>query len=99
MKSLINRNWNDAAKALNNEEHLRRKLLSFAPRKKTLWLIERARQLGCGIKFAGRGDGGCLWAIGPEVSISRFKKACQDYGQFFPLVVDREGLTVNIKHK
>jgi D-glycero-alpha-D-manno-heptose-7-phosphate kinase len=92
--SLAKRDWASATKALNEEEYLRRKFLSFELGKNTIQLIREARQLGCGIKFAGGGGGGCLWAIGQVASILRFKKICQSYAQPLPFKVARRGLVV-----
>lgn len=96
VKSLIDGSWADAARALDKEEYLRGKFLSFTLKEDIIRLMEEARELGCGIKFAGGGGGGCLWAIGPEDSISHFKQVCQDYAQLLPLKVDKTGLVVEI---
>lgn len=96
VKSLIGENWANAARALDKEEYLTRNFLSFTLRENIIQLMEKARELGCGIKFTGSGGGGCLWAIGPEISISRFKQVCQNYAQLFPLKVDNTGLVVEV---
>lgn len=96
VESLIDGDWVNAARALDKEEYLRRKFLSFTLKKDIVRLMRKARELGCGIKFAGAGGGGCLWAVGSRVSISRFKKVCQNYTKFLPLKVDKGGLEVKV---
>lgn len=67
--SVANGDWNAAAKAVNREVDIRHRSGS-SPISEDAWkFVYAARSKGCGARHAGRGGGGCLWAIGDPAQI------------------------------
>jgi D-glycero-alpha-D-manno-heptose-7-phosphate kinase len=71
--SLKERDWKGAIRYLNEEVTIRRELTpdAFIPLTETL--IDQAKELGCGARFAGAGAGGCVWAIGEPQDIKKLE--------------------------
>jgi len=68
------KNWHQGAELLQEEMALRKKLTPEALIPITAELVEQAEQVGCGVRFAGAGAGGSLWALGEIHEINRLKK-------------------------
>lgn len=92
-----------AARALLVESELRAQLIPQVLPEEDEILLTVARESGCGAKVTGRGEGGSIWAIGPEEAIRHVKDEWQDTferrgsGRLLPTSIAAEGLQVAIE--
>lgn len=67
--------WNGAARRLQGEMAVRRRITPQALDENTEALVEAAEKTGCGARFCGAGAGGSVWALGERENIDRLKPA------------------------
>jgi len=67
------KDWGQAAELLRKEMALRRRITPEALIPITAELVDQAESVGCGARFAGAGEGGCLWALGHKEKIKGLK--------------------------
>jgi len=60
--------WNTAGSSLNEEMEIRKKITPEALIPVTKTLLDQAKEAGCSARFAGAGAGGCVWAIGNNLT-------------------------------
>jgi D-glycero-alpha-D-manno-heptose-7-phosphate kinase len=89
-----------AATALRAEADLRSQLLGTDFSEQDLLLIRAAKDNSCGVRFTGRGGGGCLWALGRPSSIDAVRGRWQQIleergsGRLLTNTIAREGLKI-----
>jgi D-glycero-alpha-D-manno-heptose-7-phosphate kinase len=77
VKALAGKNYNKAAEYMNRETGIRRKMTPDVLDKVGRRLAGIALQNDCGVRFAGAGGGGCLWALGEIENIDRLRPLWQ----------------------
>ncbi len=65
--------WKEAAACLAHEMSIRKKITPEALIPMTEKLVQEGERCGCGVRFAGAGAGGSLWAIGEEKNIAQLR--------------------------
>jgi D-glycero-alpha-D-manno-heptose-7-phosphate kinase len=93
----------EAGHALSEEGRLRGLLLPDLIPAADGVLIDAAERAGCGVRFAGRGGGGCIWALGEVAPIqevrARWEQIFQQRGsgQILPVRLATDGLRVETR--
>lgn len=70
--------WVDAIALLSAENALRAQLARSSVNSQDTMLFEQARLCGGAARFAGGGNGGCIWAIAPPERVSDLTQAWSD---------------------
>lgn len=78
VEALCKKNIKDAVSAVNSELAIRREMTPDVLDDMGERLAESAGKNRCGVRFAGAGGGGCIWAIGEPDNIERLKKQWND---------------------
>jgi galactokinase len=65
----------EAAEAMNREASVRAAFLREFSTQEDEELARLGRDAGCGVRVAGRGSGGAVWAMGPEDGITFLRDA------------------------
>jgi D-glycero-alpha-D-manno-heptose-7-phosphate kinase len=100
VRSVTIKDWATAARAMNKEVQIRRKMTPEVFDEMGVALFEKAVAHGCGARFTGSGGGGCLWALGEEESIRTLRVAWANIlsqrggAKLLEAKVDPEGLEV-----
>lgn len=71
-------NYKEAAIWMNREAHLRRQMTPAVFDEMGEKLATAGRDSGCGVRFAGAGGGGCVWAVGETKNIDRLRGLWED---------------------
>lgn len=66
--------WKQAAQALDREMEIRCMLTPQVLTADAKKLVNAARTQNCGVRVAGAGGGGCVWAIGASGDIARLRR-------------------------
>jgi D-glycero-alpha-D-manno-heptose-7-phosphate kinase len=66
-----------AQRMMNHETDLRLGMTPDVLDKVGKMLVDEARRLGCGARFAGAGGGGCIWALGAAGQIDLLRRRWQ----------------------
>jgi D-glycero-alpha-D-manno-heptose-7-phosphate kinase len=92
------KNYKKAAKAMNKEMVIRRKMTPEVLDATGEKLVASAVKMNCGARFTGAGGGGCIWALGETGDIDRlrltWKKllAAQKEACLLDVKIDSKGL-------
>jgi D-glycero-alpha-D-manno-heptose-7-phosphate kinase len=78
VESVSVKDWPTAARAMNKEVQIRRKMTPEVFDEVGVALFEKAVARGCGARFTGSGGGGCIWALGEEEDIAPLKPEWMD---------------------
>lgn len=70
--------WKVAVELLRKEMEYRRQITPEAIIPITAFLLDQAKDAGCGARFAGAGAGGSFWALGEKDDIDRLRKTWAD---------------------
>jgi mevalonate kinase len=95
--------YDQAGRLLLVESELRAQLIPQVLPEENEILLRVAQEAGCGAKVTGRGEGGCIWAIGSEESIGEVRLGWQDIfdrrgsGILLPTSIAAKGLKVTLK--
>lgn len=73
-----------AVRCMEEELEIRLRLTPDVLDRAGLCLAAAARELGCGVRFAGAGGGGCLWALGTEEAVRALRTKWQGLMQDLP---------------
>ncbi|MEE4609304.1 MAG: galactokinase [Desulfobacteraceae bacterium] len=90
-----------AGEVLNADTRLRRQMTPEVLDEAGQRLVEAAMDAGCGARFAGAGNGGCIWALGTASAIAGLRETWQTVlasipgGLVLDARVDRRGVTVS----
>jgi D-glycero-alpha-D-manno-heptose-7-phosphate kinase len=76
--ALKSSNYKEAARWVNNEAALRRRITPEVFDEMGVQLSAAGRKTDCGVRFAGAGGGGCVWAIGEAKDIDRLRILWED---------------------
>lgn len=99
-ESILNAQWDDAAKALGREAGLWEIVCPEVWTSLTGELRRVAEKHGCGARFTGAGGGGCCWALGAPTDIAQVRSAWEtmlrrtEAGRLLSCEVTDRGLTV-----
>jgi len=93
-ESLLTDNIDLIIDCINTEEKLRSDFLEYKIPSAASKIITTARKNNCGVKFVGGGGGGCLWVLGQEDNLLKFKKEIYRLKtiQFLPFSIDYDGV-------
>lgn len=72
--SLADFRLDEAARAMNREVEIRRKMTPEVLDEIGVKLVDTALGENCGARFTGAGGGGCLWALGEKRNIDNLRK-------------------------
>lgn len=70
---LRRQDFSAASDEMNTETAIRREMTPEVFDATGALLSEEALAEGCGVRFAGAGGGGCLWALGEEAAVGRLR--------------------------
>lgn len=73
-EALAGKDLERAAAAMNRETAIRREMTPDVFDPTGQLLAADAVAAGCGVRFAGAGGGGCIWALGPASAIDRLRR-------------------------
>ena len=90
-----------AAKLMNRETAIRRKMTPDVLDAIGVQLVETAVTHNCGTRFTGAGGGGCIWALGDIKDIDSLRPiweeilSTENEGRLLDLTIDSQGLVVH----
>lgn len=93
-------NFHQAAKLMNQEVGIRRKLTPEVLTEAGEQLVKIAVENKCGARFTGAGGGGCIWAIGNAKEITMTRNAWKSImkkdspASLLDIAVDNKGVTL-----
>jgi D-glycero-alpha-D-manno-heptose-7-phosphate kinase len=96
--ALRRRNYKEAARAMNREMMIRRKMTPEVLDNMGEKLVSAAVQRNCGARFTGAGGGGCIWALGEAEHINKLRPRWEERlskregGCLLDIGIDSEGL-------
>jgi len=99
-EAIRDHDYRAAGRALFEEFEVRSEMMDQIVPDEDRMLVTSARDLGCGVRFAGRGGGGSIWAIGEADAITSLSAewtsilSRREAGFVFPRRIAREGLHV-----
>jgi D-glycero-alpha-D-manno-heptose-7-phosphate kinase len=74
-QAVARRHWNEAAEWLAREMEIHRRIRPESLTEASARFVDLALDHGCGARYAGAGNGGCVWAIGLPDRIVRLRGA------------------------
>ena len=77
-KAVGKKNFDKVAGLMNQETILRLEMTPDVLDNTGKNLFKKAKECGCGARFTGAGGGGCVWAIGEQLNITKLKPFWQE---------------------